>query len=160
MSSFASSSGSILVRVTQGGRTMRYVSFVASQLAADAKDDMVVVVHAAGRACVKAITVAEVVKTLVPGLHQITNIGIVGDVNDPAKGSSELSESDVGSSSAGSDGDDEREEEEEEEGTSESMSVEGEQALGRARVAIALSLGQLDERSVGYQRPAGSSSKS
>jgi len=122
-----------------------------------------VVVHAAGRACVKAITVAEVVKTLVPGLHQITNIGIVGDVNDPAKGSSELSESDVGSSSAGSDGDDEREEEEEEEeeeGTSESMSVEGEQALGRARVAIALSLGQLDERSVGYQRPAGSSSKS
>ena len=159
MSSFASSSGSILVRVTQGGRTKRYVSFVASQLAADAKDDMVVVVHAAGRACVKAITVAEVVKTLVPGLHQITNIGIVGDVNDPAKGSSELSESDVGSSSAGSDGDDEREEEEEE-GTSESMSVEGEQALGRARVAIALSLGQLDERSVGYQRPAGSSSKS
>lgn len=151
MSSSASSSGAILVRITQGGKTKRYISFVESQLSAEGR---VVVVHAVGRACVKAITVAEVVKTLVPGLHQITDVGLANDADDPAGKSDDLSSGDAGSSTGSDEEDCEEEGRAEGEDTSESMDAEGEQALGRARVAITLSTGPLDARHVGYQPPS------
>ena len=64
----------VVVRITSNGKTRNYVAFVTETLSLPANAETVVVLAASGPSVAKAICVAEVVKTLVPGLHQFNEL--------------------------------------------------------------------------------------
>ena len=61
------------VRITSHGKSRNFIAFVAQTLTAEG-DDHVVVLTATGRSVAKAISVVEVTKSLVPGLHQLNEL--------------------------------------------------------------------------------------
>ena len=78
------------VRITSNGKTRNYIAFVAETFTAALADseNKTVVLTAVGKSAAKAITVAEVVKTLVPGLNQLNELSEIvakeGDDDDAA----------------------------------------------------------------------------
>mmetsp|Transcript_35196 Transcript_35196/g.78849 ORF Transcript_35196/g.78849 Transcript_35196/m.78849 type:complete len:189 (-) Transcript_35196:241-807(-) len=61
------------IRVTAVGRVAAYVSYIAKLLVDEGKDK--VEIKAQGNALAKAVTLAEVAKRRIKGLHQITKVG-------------------------------------------------------------------------------------
>jgi hypothetical protein len=63
------------VRVTQNGKSRNYIAFAAERLSPSTVEaNLVVVLRGSGVSVAKVISVAEVVKTLVPGLHQLNEL--------------------------------------------------------------------------------------
>ena len=66
---------SSVVRITSNGKSRNYIAFICETLSAQTASDMhVIILTAKGPSIAKAISVAEVVKTLVPGLHQLNEL--------------------------------------------------------------------------------------
>lgn len=72
------------VRITSHGKSRNFIAFVAQTLTAEG-DNHVVVLTATGRSVAKAISVVEVTKTLVPGLHQLNELSQVEAPSDGAE---------------------------------------------------------------------------
>lgn len=70
----AEAASRVAVRITSNGKTRNYVAFIAETLSLPDNAETVVVLSAVGPSVAKAICVAEVVKTLVPGLHQLNEL--------------------------------------------------------------------------------------
>ncbi|EFJ26390.1 hypothetical protein SELMODRAFT_172788 [Selaginella moellendorffii] len=60
------------IRITTQGKTRNYITYAISLLQDKSSD---VVLKAMGRAINKTVTIAEIIKRRVAGLHQITTIG-------------------------------------------------------------------------------------
>ncbi|KAJ8772688.1 hypothetical protein K2173_027865 [Erythroxylum novogranatense] len=67
------------IRITSQGRTRNYISYAMSLL--QEKDSNEIVFKAMGRAINKTVTIVELIKRRIVGLHQITSIGSM-DITD------------------------------------------------------------------------------
>ena len=71
------------IRVTALGQMRNYISYATNLLQQEEKNE--VLLKAMGRAISRTVTIAEIIKRRIPGLHQVTKIDSTGitDVWEP-----------------------------------------------------------------------------
>jgi DNA-binding protein Alba len=62
------------IRITSSGKMKNYIDYAEKNLTNAEKPNTEVILKAMGRAINKAVTIAEILKRRVPGLHQITRV--------------------------------------------------------------------------------------
>jgi len=62
------------IRITTQGKMRNYISYATNLLADPNKQAVGIILKAMGRAINKTVTIAEIIKRRIPGLHQITQI--------------------------------------------------------------------------------------
>ena len=130
------------VRVTSNGKSRNYIAFVCETLTREDAGH-VVVLSATGLSTAKAVSVAEVAKTLVPGLHQLNELLAAASENGDDKG--------LGAVGVGADG---QEDGDEMEGSEDSRGLLPFGGKSLLRISLSKSASALPRSHYGYQAAA------
>lgn len=69
------------IRITQNGKTRNYITYLQNQLESDGLENGEVCFYGSGRATTKVVCIAEILKDLITGLHQVTETLSIKDTD-------------------------------------------------------------------------------